>query len=125
MTGFSRAEAKRKQWDSDLQTRDSDSKELTKLGLEITEATGYVFRRHVWGSLYDSWDLYSSCHEFVQQFSCPNWCLQHTPALLSALLETDFREQVCHCCHCYYFILTVITTQILKIKLNKCFIVSK
>lgn len=76
---------KRKQWDSGLQRRDPDSKELTKLGLGMTEATACVFRKHVWGSPYDSWDLCSSCRVFVQQFNHSHWYLQHAPALLPTL----------------------------------------
>ena len=109
MTGFSRAEAKRKQWDSGLQRRDPDSKELTKLGLGMTEATGCVFRKHVWalfmtagtceahaGNLFNNLTILTGT-SIMPQVCCP-------------LLEMDFKEEVLHFCHHYYFIISVITT---------------
>lgn len=127
MTGFSRAESKRKQWDGDLQRRDPDSQERTKLGLEMIATRGCVWSEDVRGGL-SLWQLgiCSACSEFVQQSSCSDWWLRQALSLLPTHFGIDFKHQALHCHHCcYYIILSVMTLQMLKIKLNKCIPVSQ
>ena len=127
MTGFSRAESKRKQWDGDLQRRDPDSQERTKLGLEMIATRGCVWSEDVRGGL-SLWQLgiCSTCSEFVQQSSCSDWWLRQALSLLPTRFGIDFKHQALHCHHCcYYIILSVMTLQMLKIKLNKCIPVSQ
>lgn len=128
MTGFSRAESKRKQWDGDLQRRDPDSQERTKLGLEMIATRGCVWSEDVCGGL-SLWQLgiCSTCNEFVQQSSCSDWWLRQALSLLPTRFGIDFKHQALHCrhCCCYYIILSVMTLQMLKIKLNKCIPVSQ
>ena len=128
MTGFSRAESKRKQWDGDLQRRDPDSQERTKLGLEMIATRGCVWSEDVCGGL-SLWQLgiCSTCNEFVQQSSCSGWWLRQALSLLPTRFGIDFKHQALHCrhCCCYYIILSVMTLQMLKIKLNKCIPVSQ
>lgn len=127
MTGFSRAESKREQWDGDLQRRDPDSQEQTKLGLEMIATRGCVWSEDVRGGL-SLWQLgiCSTCSEFVQQSSCSDWWLRQALSLLPTRFGIDFKHQALHCHHCcYYIILSVMTLQMLKIKLNKCIPVSQ
>lgn len=103
---FSRAESKRKQWEWSILRRDTDSKELTKLGLEMTEARGCVFRRLCRGPLDGSWDrpalavnLFNSVTIRTSPYNAPQLCC--------SLVESGFKEQVFHCGYCvccfYYF----------------------
>lgn len=55
--------------DGDLQRRDPDSQERTKLGLEMIATRGCVIRRCVGLSLWQL-GICSTCNEFVQQSSC-------------------------------------------------------
>lgn len=128
MTGFSRAESKRKQWDGDLQRREPDSQELTKLGLEMIATRGCVWSEDVCGGLsLGQLGMCGTCNEFVQQSNCSEWWLGQALSLLPTLFGIDFKHQALHChhCCCYYIILSVMTLQMLKIKLNKCIPVSQ
>ena len=79
-----------------------------------------------WGSLWQL-GMCGTCNEFVQQSNCSDWWLGQTLSLRPTLFGIDFKHQALHChhCCCYYIILSVMTLQMLKIKLNKCIPVSQ
>ena len=79
-----------------------------------------------WGSLWQL-GMCGTCNEFVQQSNCSDWWLGQALSLRPTLFGIDFKHQALHChhCCCYYIILSVMTLQMLKIKLNKCIPVSQ
>lgn len=84
--------------------------ELTKLGLGMTEATG-LLRRHVWALFVTAGPGTAHAGNLVTSATVSPAPSAHPAGC--PLSEIDFKEQVFRGCH-YYFILSVITTPILK-----------
>lgn len=103
MTGLSRSQSERKQWDWDLQRRDPDSKELTKLGLEMTgtRKPGDVYSEDTCRG-FSLWQpgTVQLMDRICSQLNPSNRCLQHVLTLPLALLAITFKSR---CFYYYYF----------------------